>query len=158
MIYIKLFDNFNPNHYVPPGIEPNSEDELDKGLSDGMDAILAPITDDGYHYNYYIFEADRIQNDKKRLEVSIYVEGSNSFDEGKLNFIKGSEIKEAVLTLVDFLKRRTGNEPSIYVWDDSEYQFIDMKDTDTHGLEDLDDLKEEYAETDTIKIVVLLDT
>lgn len=33
-----------------------------------------------------------------------------------------------------------------------------MKDTDTHGLEDLDDLKEEYAETDTIKIVVLLDT
>jgi len=76
MNYIKLFENFNPNHYV------NSEDELDKGLSDGMDAILAPITDDGYHYNYYIFGADRIQNDKKRLEISIYVEGvSDSFTE-----------------------------------------------------------------------------
>ena len=58
----------------------------------------------------------------------------------------------------DFLKRRTGNEASIYVWDDSEYQFIDMKDTDTHGLEDLDDLREEYAETDSMKIVVLLDS
>lgn len=151
MNYIKLFENFNPNHYV------NSEDELDKSLSDGIDAILAPITDDGYHYNYYIFEADRIQNDKKRLEVSIYVEGEDTFTE-KSNIIIGSEIKEAVLTLVDFLKRRTGNEPSIYVWDNDGYQFIDMKDTDTHGLGDLNDLREEYAETDTMKIVVLLDS
>jgi hypothetical protein len=151
MNYIKLFDNFNPNHYV------NSEDELDKGLSDGMDAILAPITDDGYHYNYYIFEADRIQNDTKRLEVSIYVEGENTFTD-KSNIIIGSEIKEAVLTLVDFLKRRTGNEPSIYVWDNDSYQFIDLKDTDTHGLGDLNDLREEYAETDSMKIIVLLDS
>lgn len=137
MNYIKLFDNFNPNHYV------NSEDELDKGLSDGMDAILAPITDDGYHYNYYIFGADRIQND--------------SFTE-KSNIIIGSEIKDTVLTLVDFLKRRTGNEPSIYVWDNDGYQFINLKDTEVHAIEDLDDLREEYAETDTMKIVVLLDS
>ena len=54
------------------------------------------------------------------------------------------------------MKKRTGNEPSIYVWDDNDYQFIDIKDTDIHGLEDIDDLKEEYAETDSMKIVVLL--
>ena len=150
MNYIKLFENFNPNHYV------NSEDELDKSLSDGMDAILAPITDDGYHYNYYILGAD-MQNDKKRLEVSIYVEGENSFTE-KSNIIIGSEIKDVVLTLVDFLKRRTGNEPSIYVWDNDGYQFINLKDTEVHAIESLDDLREEYAETDSMKIVVLLDS
>jgi hypothetical protein len=151
MIYIKLFDNFNPNHYVV------SSDKIDQSLSDGIDTILAPITDDGYKYNHYIYDRDKIYNDQKRLEISIYVEGEDTFTE-KSNIIIGSEIKEAVLTLLDFLKRRTGNEASIYVWDDSEYQFIDMKDTDTHGLEDLDDLREEYAETDSMKIVVLLDS
>jgi hypothetical protein len=151
MIYIKLFDNFNPNHYVV------SSDKIDQSLSDGIDTILVPITDDGYKYNHYIYDRDKIYNDQKRLEISIYVEGEDTFTE-KSNIIIGSEIKEAVLTLLDFLKRRTGNEASIYVWDDSEYQFIDMKDTDTHGLEDLDDLREEYAETDSMKIVVLLDS
>lgn len=151
MNYIKLFDNFNPNHYVV------SSDKIDQSLSDGIDTILAPITDDGYFFNHYIYDKDRVYNDKKRLEISIYVEGENTFTE-KSNIIIGSEIKEAVLTLLDFLKRRTGNEPSIYVWDDSEYQFIDLKDTDTHGLEDLNDLREEYAETDSMKIVVLLDS
>jgi hypothetical protein len=151
MIYIKLFDNFNPNHYVI------SSDKIDESLLNGIDAILAPISDDGYKYNHYIYDSDKVYNDKKRLEISIYVEGEDTFTE-KSNIIIGSEIKEAVLTLLDFLKRRTGNEASIYVWDDSEYQFIDMKDTDTHGLEDLDDLREEYAETDSMKIVVLLDS
>ena len=132
MIYIKLFDNFNPNHYAI------SFDEIDESLLNGIDAILAPISDDGYKYTYYTDEV----YDKKRLEISIYVEGRDTFTE-KSNIIIGSEIKEAILTLLDFLQRRTGNEPSIYVWDDSEYQFIDVKDTDTHGLEDLDDLKEE---------------
>jgi hypothetical protein len=149
MIYIKLFDNFNPNHYVI------SSDKIDESLLNGIDAILAPISDDGYKYNHYIYDSDKVYNDQKRLEISIYVEGEDTFTE-KSNIIIGSEIKEAVLTLLDFLKRRTGNEASIYVWDDSEYQFIDMKDTDTHGLEDLDDLREEYAETDSMKIVVLL--
>ena len=149
MIYIKLFDNFNPNHYVI------SSDKIDESLLNGIDAILAPISDDGYKYNHYIYDSDKVYNDQKRLEISIYVEGEDTFTE-KSNIIIGSEIKEAVLTLLDFLKRRTGNEASIYVWDDSEYQFIDMKDTDIHGLEDLDDLREEYAETDSMKIVVLL--
>ena len=149
MIYIKLFDNFNPNHYV------TSSDEIDESLLNGIDAILAPISDDGYKYNHYIYDRDEIYNDKRRLEISIYVEGEDTFTE-KDNIIIGSEIKEAVLTLLDFLKRRTGNEASIYVWDHNDYQYIDMKDTDTHGLEDLDDLREEYAETDSMKIVVLL--
>lgn len=151
MNYIKLFENFNPNHYVV------SSDKIDQSLSDGIDAILAPITDDGYFFNHYIYDKDGVHNDKKRLEISIYVEGVNTFTE-ESNIIIGSEIKESVLTLLDFLKRRTGNEPSVYVWDESEYQFIDMKDTDTHGLEDLNDLREEYAETDSMKIVVLLDS
>jgi hypothetical protein len=149
MIYIKLFDNFNPNHYV------TSSDEIDESLLNGIDAILAPIGDDGYKYNHYIYDRDEVYNDKRRLEISIYVEGEDTFTE-KDNIIVGSEIKEAVLTLLDFLKRRTGNEASIYVWDHNDYQYIDMKDTDTHGLEDLDDLREEYAETDSMKIVVLL--
>jgi hypothetical protein len=151
MIYIKQFENFDPNHYV------TSSDEIDESLLNGIDAILAPIGDDGYKYNHYIYDRDKVYNDKKRLEVSIYVEGEDTYT-GKYNIIIGSEIKEALLTLLDFLKRRTGNEPSIYVWDHSDYQFIDMKDTDTHGLEDLDDLREEYAETDSMKIVVLLDS
>jgi len=151
MIYIKLFDNFNPNHYVI------SSDKIDESLLNGIEAILAPISDDGYKYGHYIYDRDKVYNDQKRLEISIYVEGEDTFTE-KSNIIIGSEIKEAVLTLLDFLKRRTGNEPSIYVWDDSEYHFIDMKDTDTHGLEDLDDLREEYAETDSMKIVVLLNS
>jgi hypothetical protein len=151
MIYIKLFDNFNPNHYII------SSDKIDESLLNGIDAILAPISDDGYKYNHFIYDSDKVYNDQKRLEISIYVEGEDTFTE-KSNIIIGSEIKEAVLTLLDFLKRRTGNEPSIYVWDHNDYQFIDMKDTDTHGLEDLDDLREEYAETDSMKIVVLLDT
>ena len=149
MIYIKLFDNFSPNHYV------TSSDEIDESLLNGIDAILAPIGDDGYKYNHYIYDRDEVYNDKRRLEISIYVEGEDTFTE-KDNIIVGSEIKEAVLTLLDFLKRRTGNEASIYVWDHNDYQYIDMKDTDTHGLEDLDDLREEYAETDSMKIVVLL--
>ena len=149
MIYIKLFDNFNPNHYVI------SSDKIDESLLNGIDAILAPIGDDGYKYNHYIYDRDEVYNDKRRLEISIYVEGEDTFTE-KDNIIIGSEIKEAVLTLLDFLKRRTGNEASIYVWDHNDYQYIDMKDTDTHGLEDLDDLREEYAETDSMKIVVLL--
>jgi hypothetical protein len=149
MIYIKLFDNFNPNHYVI------SSDKIDESLLNGIDAILAPIGDDGYKYNHYIYDRDEVYNDKRRLEISIYVEGEDTFTE-KDNIIVGSEIKEAVLTLLDFLKRRTGNEASIYVWDHNDYQYIDMKDTDTHGLEDLDDLREEYAETDSMKIVVLL--
>lgn len=151
MIYIKLFDNFNPNHYVI------SSDKIDESLLNGIEAILAPISDDGYKYNHFIYDKDKVYNDKKRLEISIYVEGEDTFTE-KSNIIIGSEIKEAVLTLLDFLKRRTGNEPSIYVWDDNEHQFIDMKDTDTHGLEDIDDLREEYAETDSMKIVVLLNS
>ena len=149
MIYIKQFENFDPNHYV------ESTDEIDEGLLNGIDAILAPIGDDGYLYTHYIFDKDKVHNDKKRLEISIYVEGEDTYT-GKYNIIIGSEIKEAILTLVDFLKKRTGNEPSIYVWDDNDYQFIDIKDTDIHGLEDIDDLKEEYAETDSMKIVVLL--
>ena len=149
MIYIKLFDIFSPNHYV------TSSDEIDESLLNGIDAILAPIGDDGYKYNHYIYDRDEVYNDKRRLEISIYVEGEDTFTE-KDNIIVGSEIKEAVLTLLDFLKRRTGNEASIYVWDHNDYQYIDMKDTDTHGLEDLDDLREEYAETDSMKIVVLL--
>jgi hypothetical protein len=149
MIYIKLFDNFNPNHYII------SSDKIDESLLNGIDAILAPISDDGYKYNHFIYDSDKVYNDQKRLEISIYVVGEDTFTE-KSNIIIGSEIKEAVLTLLDFLKRRTGNEASIYVWDHNDYQFIDMKDTDTHGLEDLDDLREEYAETDSMKIVVLL--
>jgi hypothetical protein len=149
MIYIKLFDNFNPNHYII------SSDKIDESLLNGIDAILAPIGDDGYKYNHFIYDKDKVHNDNRRLEISIYVEGEDTFTE-KSNIIIGSEIKEAVLTLLDFLKRRTGNEASIYVWDHNDYQFIDMKDTDTHGLEDLDDLREEYAETDSMKIVVLL--
>ena len=149
MIYIKQFENFDPNHYI------NSSDEIDESLLNGIDAILAPISDDGYLYTHYIFDKDKVHNDKKRLEVSIYVEGEDTYT-GKYNIIIGSEIKEAILTLVEFLKKRTGNEPSIYVWDDNDYQFIDIKDTDIHGLEDIDDLKEEYAETDSMKIVVLL--
>jgi hypothetical protein len=149
MIYIKLFDNFNPNHYVI------SSDKIDESLLNGIDAILAPISDDGYKYNHFIYDSDKVYNDQKRLEISIYVVGEDTFTE-KSNIIIGSEIKEAVLTLLDFLKRRTGNEASIYVWDHNDYQFIDMKDTDIHGLEDLDDLREEYAETDSMKIVVLL--
>ena len=149
MIYIKLFDNFNPNHYII------SSDEIDESLLNGIDAILAPIGDDGYKYNHFIYDKDKVHNDNRRLEISIYVEGEDTFTE-KSNIIIGSEIKEAVLTLLDFLKRRTGNEASIYVWDHNDYQFIDMKDTDIHGLEDLDDLREEYAETDSMKIVVLL--
>ncbi len=149
MIYIKQFENYDPNHYI------TSSDELDEGLLNGIDAILTPIGDDGYQYTHYIFDKDKVHNDKKRLEVSIYVEGEDTYT-GKFNIIIGSEIKEAVLTLIDFLKRRTGNEPSIYVWDNDDYQFIDMKDTDIHGLENLDDLKEEYAETDSMKIVVVL--
>ena len=85
------------------------------------------------------------------------VEGEDSFTE-KSNIIIGSEIKDTVLTLVDFLKRRTGNEPSIYVWDDNDYTYIDLKDTEVHAIESLDDLREEYAETDSMKIVVLLDS
>ena len=149
MIYIKQFENFDTNHYI------TSSDEVDEGLLNGIDAILTPIGDDGYKYNHFIYDRDKVYNDQKRLEISIYVQGEDTYT-GKSNIIIGSEIKEAVLTLVDFLKRRTGNEPSIYVWDDSDYQFIDMKDTDTHGLEDLDDLRVEYAETDSMKIVVLL--
>lgn len=149
MIYIKQFENFDTNHYII------SSDEIDESLLNGIDAILAPIGDDGYLYTHYIFDKDKVHNDKKRLEVSIYVEGEDTFTE-KSNIIIGSEIKEAVLTLLDFLKRRTGNEASIYVWDHNDYQFIDMKDTDIHGVEDLDDLREEYAETDSMKIVVLL--
>ena len=149
MIYIKQFENYYPNHYI------TSSDELDEGLLNGIDAILTPIGDDGYQYTHYIFDKDKDNNDKKRLEVGIYVEGEDTYT-GKFNIIIGSEIKEAVLTLIDFLKRRTGNEPSIYVWDNDDYQFIDMKDTDIHGLENLDDLKEEYAETDSMKIVVVL--
>lgn len=149
MIYIKLFDNFSPNHYII------SSDKIDESLLNGIDAILAPIGDDGYKYNHFIYDSDKVYNDQKRLEISIYVEGEDTFTE-KSNIIIGSEIKEAVLTLLDFLKRRTGNEASIYVWDHNDYQYIDMKDTDTHGLEDLDDLREEYAETDSMKIVVLL--
>jgi hypothetical protein len=149
MIYIKQFENFDANHYV------TSSDEIDESLLNGIDAILTPIGDDGYQYTHFIFDKDKVYNDKKRLEISIYVEGEDTYT-GKYNIIIGSEIKEAVLTLIDFLKRRTGNEPSIYVWDDNDYQFIDMKDTDIHGLENLDDLKEEYAETDSMKIVVLL--
>lgn len=149
MIYIKQFENFDPNHYI------TSSDEVDEGLLNGIDAILTPIGDDGYLYTHYIFDKDKVHNDKKRLEISIYVEGEDTYT-GKYNIIIGSEIKEAILTLVDFLKKRTGNEPSIYVWDDNDYQFIDIKDTDIHGLEDIDDLKEEYAETDSMKIVVLL--
>ena len=147
MIYIKLFDNFNPNHYV------TSSDEIDESLLNGIDAILAPISDDGYKYNYYTDEV----YDKKRLEISIYVEGEDTFTE-KSNIIIGSEIKEAILTLLDFLKRRTGNEPSIYVWDNNDYQYIDLKDTEIHAIEGLDDLREEYAETDSMKIVVLLNS
>lgn len=147
MIYIKLFDNFSPNHYII------SSDKIDESLLNGIDAILAPIGDDGYKYNHNIYDKDEVYNDKRRLEISIYVEGEDTFTE-KANIIIGSEIKEAVLTLLNFLKRRTGNEPSIYVWDDNDYQFIDMKDSDI----DLDDLKEECAETDTVKIVVLLDS
>lgn len=149
MIYIKQFENFDPNHYV------TSSDKIDESLLNGIDAILAPIGDDGYKYNHFIYDSDKVYNDQKRLEISIYVEGEDTFTE-KSNIIIGSEIKEAVLTLLDFLKRRTGNEASIYVWDHNDYQYIDMKDTDTHGLEDLDDLREEYAETDSMKIVVLL--
>ena len=122
MIYIKLFDNFSPNHYV------TSSDEIDESLLNGIDAILAPIGDDGYKYNHYIYDRDEVYNDKRRLEISIYVEGEDTFTE-KDNIIVGSEIKEAVLTLLDFLKRRTGNEASIYVWDHNDYQYIDMKDT-----------------------------
>lgn len=147
MIYIKLFDNFSPNHYII------SSDKIDESLLNGIDAILAPIGDDGYKYNHNIYDKDEVYNDKRRLEISIYVEGEDTFTE-KANIIIGSEIKEAVLTLLNLLKRRTGNEPSIYVWDDNDYQFIDMKDSDI----DLDDLKEECAETDTVKIVVLLDS
>lgn len=149
MIYIKQFENFDANHYV------TSSDEIDESLLNGIDAILAPIGDDGYMYNHFIYDRDKVHNDNRRLEISIYVEGEDTFTE-KDNIIVGSEIKEAVLTLLDFLKRRTGNEASIYIWDHNDYQFIDMKDTDTHGLEDLDDLREEYAETDSMKIVVLL--
>ena len=123
MIYIKLFDNFSPNHYV------TSSDEIDESLLNGIDAILAPIGDDGYKYNHYIYDRDEVYNDKRRLEISIYVEGEDTFTE-KDNIIVGSEIKEAVLTLLDFLKRRTGNEASIYVWDHNDYQYIDMKDTE----------------------------
>ena len=144
-----MFDNFNPNHYII------SSDKIDESLLNGIEAILAPISDDGYKYNHFIYDSDKVYNDKKRLEISIYVEGEDTFTE-KSNIIIGSEIKEAVLTLLDFLKRRTGNEASIYVCDHNDYQFIDMKDTDIHGLEDLDDLREEYAETDSMKIVVLL--
>lgn len=149
MIYIKQFENFDPNHYV------TSSDKIDESLLNGIDAILAPLSDNGYLYSCYIFGKDKVHNDKNRLEISIYVEGEDTFTE-KSNIIIGSEIKEAVLTLLDFLKRRTGNEASIYVWDHNDYQFIDMKDTDTHGLEDINDLREEYAETDTMKIVILL--
>ena len=151
MIYIKLFDNFDPNHYV------TSSDEIDESLSNGIDTILAPITDDGYKYNHSIYDRDEVYNDKKRLDICIYVEGEDTFTE-KSNIIKGSEIKEAVLTLLDFLKRRTGNEPSIYVWDNNDYQYIDLKDTEIHAIEGLDDLREEYAETDSMKIVVLLNS
>jgi hypothetical protein len=151
MKYLKQFENFDANHYV------TSTEDVDESLLNGIDAILAPIGDDGYKYNHNIYDRDKIYNDQKRLEISIYVEGEDTFTE-KSNIIIGSEIKEAVLTLLDFLKRRTGNEASIYFWDHNDYQFIDMKDIDTHGLEDLDDLREEYAETDSMKIVVLLDT
>jgi hypothetical protein len=149
MKYLKQFENFDTNHYV------TSTEDVDESLLNGIDAILAPIGDDGYKYNHNIYDKDKVHNDNRRLEISIYVEGEDTFTE-KDNIIIGSEIKEAVLTLLDFLKRRTGNEASIYVWDHNDYQFIDMKDTDTHGLEDLDDLREEYAETDSMKIVVLL--
>ena len=129
MNYIKLFDNFNPNHYSI------SFDEIDESLLNGIDAILAPISDDGYKYNYEVY-------DKKRLEISIYVEGRDTFTE-KSNIIIGSEIKEAILTLLDFLQRRTGNEPGIW---------------SRYPIEDLDDLREGYDEIDTIKIVVLLNS
>ena len=129
MIYIKLFDNFNPNHYAI------SFDEIDESLLNGIDAILAPISDDGYKYNHSIYEV----YSKKRLDICIYVEGRDAFTE-KSNIIIGSEIKEVILTLLDFLQRRTGNEPSIY------------------PIEDLDDLREGYAETYSMKIVVLLNS
>ena len=129
MNYIKLFDNFNPNHYSI------SFDEIDESLLNGIDAILAPISDDGYKYNHSIYEV----YSKKRLDICIYVEGRDAFTE-KSNIIIGSEIKEAILTLLDFLQRRTGNEPGIW---------------SRYPIEDLDDLREGYAETYSMKIVVL---
>ena len=59
---------------------------------------------------------------------------------------------------LEFLKRKIGNDPAIYIWDSNDYEFINMVDSDTHGIKDLSDLRSEYAETDLIKIVVLLDS
>lgn len=61
MNYIKLFDNFDPNHYI------NSSDEIDESLLNGIDAILLPITDDIYNYNHYIYDSDEVYNDKKKI-------------------------------------------------------------------------------------------
>jgi hypothetical protein len=150
MRYLKLFESYD-------------------SILDLIDTILLPITDGGYKFNVNIEDNSKQKilgvnlshlepkNTQKLLEIYIYVEGEDSFTE-KSNIIIGSEIKESVLTLLDFLKRRTGNEPSVYVWDDSDYTYIDLKDIQIHGLEDLDDLREEYAETDSMKIVVLLDS
>ncbi len=151
MIYLKLFENFC-------GVG------VDQNLSNMIDATLLPITDIGYKYNVEIYDIGsgflkglKDHNDQKRLEINIYIDGENSFTE-EPNIINGTEIKESVLVILEFLKRKIGNDPAIYLWDSNDYKFISMADSDTHGIKDLSDLRSEYAETDLIKIVVLLDS
>lgn len=153
MRYLKLFDNYDPNHYVI-----DKSGKVDQDLLDVIDTILLPITDNGYKFNTNIYDKDGRYNDRRRLEISIYVEGEDVFTE-KSNIINGVEIEEPLHTLIDVLKKKTGNIPKIYVWDDNDYTYIDLEnDTEIHGLENISDLKEDYAETDSIKIVVLLDS
>jgi hypothetical protein len=125
--------------YLKPFNERLSDEDTENfriTIMDNVEAIIGPLSD--YDYDYTINFVD------SKINIVIYTDNEESY------FIKGIEIKEPVLMLMDYLNKKDFKDVDLKVWDDDDYVWKELSEFDNANI---DDLRKECIEVDQIKIV-----
>jgi hypothetical protein len=136
---MKYLKPFNERFGTDPDNRSDEQSELVENFKNNIEAIIGPLSD--YDYNYTINFYDT------KIDIVIYT-GVEEND-----FIKGIEIKEPVLMLMSYLRKKNFKDVDLKIWDDDDYEWKSLFEFDNATIEDL---RFECIEITDLKIIVVL--
>lgn len=127
--------------YLKPFNERLTDVNEIESFKNNVEAIIGPLSDYGYDYTINFYDT--------KIDVCIYFD----IESEEYDFIKGIEIKEPVLMLMSYLRKRKFKDVDLKIWDDDDYTWKSLFEFDNASIEDL---RFECIEVNQIKITAKL--
>ena len=138
---MKYLKPFNERFGGDPENRSEEENEMVESFKNNVEAIIGPLSDYGYDYTINFYDT--------KIDVVIYFDITSE----EYDFIKGIEIKEPVLMLMSYLRKRKFKDVYLKIWDDDDYTWKSLFEFDNATIEDL---RFECIEVNQIKITAKL--